>query len=122
MIGVVLVFVTDLYLGSHDDISGDDHLRAEFMCPFCAEDYDVVGLCCHIDEEHRVEADNGVSSFSISNFRTFTCFYYRSSFILSFLLILIIYFALRQACLSLCACYFTSDHSWWKRKSVGRNI
>lgn len=30
------------------------------MCPFCAEDYDVVGLCCHIDEEHTIEAKNGV--------------------------------------------------------------
>ncbi|CAN1281348.1 Protein DEHYDRATION-INDUCED 19 homolog 7 [Linum perenne] len=24
------------------------------MCPFCAEDFDVLGLCCHVDEEHPV--------------------------------------------------------------------
>ncbi|WCJ23367.1 Protein DEHYDRATION-INDUCED 19 [Euphorbia peplus] len=38
----------------------DDDLKAEFLCPFCAEDFDVVGLCCHIDEEHPVEAKNGI--------------------------------------------------------------
>jgi len=53
----------DLYLGGHEDADGDDDLRSEFLCPFCAEDYDVVGLCCHIDEEHPVEAKNGVSIF-----------------------------------------------------------
>jgi hypothetical protein len=31
------------------------------MCPFCGEDFDVVGLFCHIDEEHPTEAKNGVS-------------------------------------------------------------
>ncbi|XP_059433634.1 protein DEHYDRATION-INDUCED 19 homolog 4-like isoform X2 [Corylus avellana] len=52
---------SDLYLGGgHEEIDGDDESRAEFLCPFCAEDYDVVGLCCHIDEEHPVEAKNGV--------------------------------------------------------------
>lgn len=52
----------DLYLGL-DDVEGggdDDSSRAEFACPFCAEDFDIVGLCCHIDEEHPVEAKNGV--------------------------------------------------------------
>ncbi|CAN4091626.1 unnamed protein product [Withania somnifera] len=34
--------------------------RPEFLCPFCAEDFDIVGLCCHIDEEHAVEAKNGI--------------------------------------------------------------
>ncbi|KAJ7955175.1 Protein DEHYDRATION-INDUCED 19 like [Quillaja saponaria] len=51
---------SDLYLGGHDEVDGDDDLRAEFLCPFCADDYDVVGLCCHIDEEHPLEAKNGV--------------------------------------------------------------
>lgn len=58
-----IVVGADLYLGGHEDTDGDDDLRAEFLCPFCAEDYDVVGLCCHIDEEHPVEAKNGVSIF-----------------------------------------------------------
>ncbi|ONK61626.1 uncharacterized protein A4U43_C08F31910 [Asparagus officinalis] len=50
----------DLYLGFDDVEGGEDDFRAEFGCPFCAEDFDIVGLCCHIDEEHPVEAKNGV--------------------------------------------------------------
>ncbi|ESQ49358.1 hypothetical protein EUTSA_v10021475mg [Eutrema salsugineum] len=52
---------SDLYLGGgYEDLEGEDDLKAEFICPFCAEDFDIVGLCCHIDEEHPVEAKNGV--------------------------------------------------------------
>ncbi|EOA31388.1 hypothetical protein CARUB_v10014564mg [Capsella rubella] len=57
---------SDLYIGGgggggYEDLEGEDHdLNAEFICPFCAEDFDIVGLCCHIDEEHPVEAKNGV--------------------------------------------------------------
>nr|XP_043608984.1 protein DEHYDRATION-INDUCED 19 homolog 4-like [Erigeron canadensis] len=40
--------------------SDGDEQRAEYLCPFCAEDFDIVGLCCHIDEEHPVQAKNGV--------------------------------------------------------------
>ncbi|XP_065863778.1 protein DEHYDRATION-INDUCED 19 homolog 4-like [Euphorbia lathyris] len=47
---------SDLY----EETEVDEDLKAEFLCPFCAEDFDVVGLCCHIDEEHPVEAKNGV--------------------------------------------------------------
>ncbi|XP_028100676.1 protein DEHYDRATION-INDUCED 19 homolog 4-like [Camellia sinensis] len=42
------------------DVDGDDESRPEFLCPFCAEEFDVVGLCCHVDEAHPVEAKNGV--------------------------------------------------------------
>lgn len=34
-----------------------------FLCPFCAEDFDIVGLCCHIDEDHPIEAKNGVKLY-----------------------------------------------------------
>lgn len=50
---------SDPYLG-FEEIDGDDDSRAEFPCPFCSEDFDIVGLCCHIDEEHPVESKNGV--------------------------------------------------------------
>jgi len=53
----------DLYLGFEDVDGGEDDSCAEFACPFCAEDFDIVGLCCHIDEEHPVEAKNGVFLF-----------------------------------------------------------
>lgn len=38
----------------------EDDVREEFPCPFCSEYYDVVGLCCHVDDEHPVEAQTGV--------------------------------------------------------------
>ncbi|XP_047257297.1 protein DEHYDRATION-INDUCED 19 homolog 4 isoform X2 [Capsicum annuum] len=43
-----------------EEYEGEDESRPEFLCPFCGEDFDVVGLCCHIDEDHAVEAKNGV--------------------------------------------------------------
>ncbi|KAK4388406.1 protein dehydration-induced [Sesamum angolense] len=42
-----------------DEFEEEEETRPEFLCPFCAEDFDMVGLCCHIDEEHAVEAKNG---------------------------------------------------------------
>uniref|UniRef100_A0A2K1R8D1 Drought induced 19 protein type zinc-binding domain-containing protein n=1 Tax=Populus trichocarpa TaxID=3694 RepID=A0A2K1R8D1_POPTR len=38
----------------------EEDLKAEYLCPFCGEDFDVVGLFCHIHEEHPAEAKNGV--------------------------------------------------------------
>ncbi|XVF28253.1 hypothetical protein REPUB_Repub15cG0013700 [Reevesia pubescens] len=52
---------SDLFLGGgYEEVDGDEDFKAEFLCPFCAEDFDIVGLCCHIDEEHPVEVKNGV--------------------------------------------------------------
>ncbi|CDO98805.1 unnamed protein product [Coffea canephora] len=52
---------SDVYnVGEEYYEGGEEELRPEFLCPFCAEDFDIVGLCCHIDEEHAVEAKNGV--------------------------------------------------------------
>ncbi|KAE8658771.1 hypothetical protein F3Y22_tig00116970pilonHSYRG00250 [Hibiscus syriacus] len=51
---------SDLFLGGgYEEIEGDEDLKAQVLCPFCAEDFDTVGLCCHIDEEHPVEIKNG---------------------------------------------------------------
>lgn len=50
----------DLYLGAEEVDGIDDDSRAEFSCPFCAEDFDIVGLCCHIDDEHPQEATSGI--------------------------------------------------------------
>lgn len=50
--------ITDVYNG--EEFEGEDEQNAEYLCPFCTEDFDMVGLCCHIDEEHAVEAKNGV--------------------------------------------------------------
>ncbi|CAN1281357.1 Protein DEHYDRATION-INDUCED 19 homolog 7 [Linum perenne] len=43
----------------YEEAELEDDSKAEFMCPFCAEDFDVLGLCCHVDEEHPVETKNG---------------------------------------------------------------
>ncbi|XWS14147.1 hypothetical protein CRYUN_Cryun36dG0098600 [Craigia yunnanensis] len=52
---------SDLFLGGgYEEVDGDEDFKGEFLCPFCSEDFDIVGLCCHIDEEHPVEAKNGV--------------------------------------------------------------
>ncbi|KAL0744243.1 hypothetical protein Bca4012_085756 [Brassica carinata] len=54
---------SDLYIGGgvYEDLEGgEDESKSEFICPFCAEVFDIVGLCCHIDEEHPIEAKNGV--------------------------------------------------------------
>ncbi|WZY74194.1 protein DEHYDRATION-INDUCED 19 homolog 4-like [Brassica napus] len=52
---------SDLYIGGgYEDLEGEDESKSEFICPFCADVFDIVGLCCHIDEEHPVEAKNGV--------------------------------------------------------------
>ncbi|KAG6704040.1 hypothetical protein I3843_07G111400 [Carya illinoinensis] len=50
---------TDLCI-DWEEVEADDDLKAEYPCPFCPEDFDLVGLCCHIDEEHPIEADYGV--------------------------------------------------------------
>ncbi|GKV31982.1 hypothetical protein SLEP1_g40628 [Rubroshorea leprosula] len=50
---------SDMLMG-FEEMDGDDDIREEFPCPFCSEYFDIVGLCCHIDDEHPVEAKNGV--------------------------------------------------------------
>ncbi|KAK8693804.1 hypothetical protein V6N13_071373 [Hibiscus sabdariffa] len=47
-------------LKSQSDIEEDDELMTEYPCPYCSEDFDLLGLCCHIDEEHHLEAGHGV--------------------------------------------------------------
>ncbi|CAI9771087.1 unnamed protein product [Fraxinus pennsylvanica] len=49
---------SDSYWG--EEYEGEEELRPEFLCPFCADEFDIVGLCCHIDDEHAIEAKNGV--------------------------------------------------------------
>ncbi|KAL8108068.1 protein DEHYDRATION-INDUCED 19 homolog 6-like [Apium graveolens] len=49
---------SDMFMG-FEEIEGDDDIREEYPCLFCSEYFDIVGLCCHIDDEHPVEAKNG---------------------------------------------------------------
>ncbi|MQM11844.1 hypothetical protein Taro_044758 [Colocasia esculenta] len=50
----------DLYMGFEKVDGGEEDPRAEFPCPFCAEEFDMVALCCHIDDEHPVATTKGV--------------------------------------------------------------
>ncbi|KAJ9180312.1 hypothetical protein P3X46_008575 [Hevea brasiliensis] len=55
----VLQSRSDVFVG-FEETDGDDDIREEFPCPFCSEYFDIVGLCCHIDDEHPMEANNGI--------------------------------------------------------------
>uniref|UniRef100_A0A0D9WFJ4 Drought induced 19 protein type zinc-binding domain-containing protein n=1 Tax=Leersia perrieri TaxID=77586 RepID=A0A0D9WFJ4_9ORYZ len=55
----------DLYMGfDEDDAAGVEEVEARggeaYNCPFCGEDFDFVAFCCHVDDEHAVEAKSGV--------------------------------------------------------------
>ncbi|KAL8171293.1 hypothetical protein V2J09_023097 [Rumex salicifolius] len=50
---------SEIYLGD-DAVEVEDDYKQEFLCPFCADEFDIVGLCCHVDEEHPVELKQGV--------------------------------------------------------------
>lgn len=53
-------FDAEMLMGFEEIDMVDDDIREEFPCPFCSEYYDIVGLCFHIDDEHPLEAKNGV--------------------------------------------------------------
>ncbi|GJS76012.1 dehydration-induced 19 homolog 4-like protein isoform X2 [Tanacetum coccineum] len=57
---LIIMCLLEKYYAFHfvEEADGDES-RPEYLCPFCAEDFDIVGLCCHIDEEHPVQAKNG---------------------------------------------------------------
>ncbi|KAE8697931.1 Drought-responsive family protein, putative isoform 3 [Hibiscus syriacus] len=42
-----------------EEIEEDDELMTEYPCPYCSEGFDLLGLCCHIDEEHHLDAGYG---------------------------------------------------------------
>ncbi|EOA21515.1 hypothetical protein CARUB_v10001912mg [Capsella rubella] len=43
-----------------EDVEEDDEMEVDYPCPFCSDDYDLVELCHHIDEEHQLDANNGI--------------------------------------------------------------
>lgn len=46
--------------GDFEEEEDDDVEVDYYPCPFCSDDYDLVELCHHIDEEHQLEATHGV--------------------------------------------------------------
>ncbi|XP_021294907.1 protein DEHYDRATION-INDUCED 19-like isoform X2 [Herrania umbratica] len=41
---------------SIDDFEVDDEVRPDFPCPYCYEDFDIVSLCSHLEDEHPCES------------------------------------------------------------------
>ncbi|KAA8519749.1 hypothetical protein F0562_014005 [Nyssa sinensis] len=39
-----------------DDFEVEDEVRPEFPCPYCYEDFDIVSLCSHLEDEHSCES------------------------------------------------------------------
>ncbi|KAK1440424.1 hypothetical protein QVD17_06251 [Tagetes erecta] len=60
---------SDMFMG-FEDIEMDDDMREEFPCPFCSGYFDIVGLCCHIDDEHHLVSKNGRRSRKSSSIST----------------------------------------------------
>lgn len=48
------------YDGEEVNDVGIEEKSEELACPFCSEDFDVLGLCCHIDADHRMEVKPGI--------------------------------------------------------------
>lgn len=37
-----------------EEIEADDDIRDDYPCPFFSGYFDIVGLCCYIDDKHPV--------------------------------------------------------------------
>ncbi|EOA38487.1 hypothetical protein CARUB_v10010253mg [Capsella rubella] len=43
-----------------EEFEEDEDIAVDYPCPFCSDDYDLVELCHHMNEEHHLEAYNGI--------------------------------------------------------------
>ncbi|THG04982.1 hypothetical protein TEA_018983 [Camellia sinensis var. sinensis] len=60
--------MVDLHIDIEDESDEeDDDLKTDYVCPFCLDDFDLVGFCCHIDDGHPIEAKSGESSCVVSS-------------------------------------------------------
>ena len=39
-----------------DDFEVEDEVRPDLPCPYCYEDFDIVSLCSHLEDEHSCES------------------------------------------------------------------
>ncbi|CAN0885515.1 Protein DEHYDRATION-INDUCED 19 homolog 6 [Linum grandiflorum] len=49
-------FLSDLCIDFESVEDTDEYLMAYHPCPYCEEEFDLVELCCHIDDEHQFES------------------------------------------------------------------
>jgi hypothetical protein len=53
---MICVFFFGLDRLSIDDFEVEDEVRPDFPCPYCYEDFDIVSLCSHLEDEHSCES------------------------------------------------------------------
>ncbi|KAF6155887.1 hypothetical protein GIB67_039218 [Kingdonia uniflora] len=41
---------------SFNDLEVEEEIRPDFPCPYCFEDYDIISLCSHLEDEHSFES------------------------------------------------------------------
>ncbi|CAN1292715.1 Protein DEHYDRATION-INDUCED 19 homolog 5 [Linum perenne] len=51
-------FLSDLCIDFESLEDTDEYLMADYPCPYCGEDFDLVELCCHIDDEHQFDSNS----------------------------------------------------------------
>ncbi|XP_054820850.1 protein DEHYDRATION-INDUCED 19 homolog 3-like [Prosopis cineraria] len=49
-----------------EEVDGDGELKTAYPCLFCGEDFDLLELCCHIEEDHSVEAKTGICPLCVT--------------------------------------------------------
>ncbi|CAN0885523.1 Protein DEHYDRATION-INDUCED 19 homolog 5 [Linum grandiflorum] len=55
-------FLSDLCIDFESVEDTDEYLMAYHPCPYCEEEFDLVELCCHIDDEHQFESKSEAHS------------------------------------------------------------
>ncbi|KAH0922355.1 hypothetical protein HID58_022373 [Brassica napus] len=55
----------------HMEVEGEDEFREEYACPFCSDYFDIVSLCCHIDEDHPMDTINGITSWGLRRWSSY---------------------------------------------------
>ncbi|GFZ13764.1 hypothetical protein Acr_23g0021490 [Actinidia rufa] len=54
-----LKYAMDRHIDIEEESEDEDDLKPEYVCPFCLDDFDLVGFCCHIDDAHPIDAKSG---------------------------------------------------------------
>ncbi|XP_057509040.1 protein DEHYDRATION-INDUCED 19 homolog 4-like [Actinidia eriantha] len=55
-----LKYAMDRHIDIEEESEDEDDLKPEYVCPFCLDDFDLVGFCCHIDDAHPIDAKSGI--------------------------------------------------------------
>ncbi|KAL0751131.1 hypothetical protein Bca101_033134 [Brassica carinata] len=56
----------------HMEVEGEDEFREEYVFPFCSDYFDIVSLCCHIDEDHPMDTIKGITSWGLRRWSSYS--------------------------------------------------